>query len=160
MTDYILWDIDGVFNPYMATDLIERGFSRYNQDWISWDLDVVNHGQWMRELESAANFVWASNWGDESNALVKWFFLESLHYPHIPLNMATEHSGTWKLPSISDWVRNDVAPAEKVVWVDDELDEDAFVWAQQRGNTLLLKTDPAVGLTREHVDTILAFLGR
>jgi hypothetical protein len=74
--------------------------------------------------------------------------------------MPAEHSGTWKLPSISDWVRNDVAPLEKVVWVDDELDEDAFAWAEKRGNTLLLKPDPAVGLTRDHVDTILAFLGR
>jgi hypothetical protein len=155
---YFLWDIDGVFNPFMATDLIERGFVHFDQDWISWDLDLLNHGAWMRDLETKGKFVWASSWGDDSNALIKWFHLDSLHYPYIPLQMNDNHEGTWKLASVKDWVENQIPADEKVVWVDDEVENDAVLWVDSRPNTLLVRTDPAVGLTEQQYQRILDFL--
>lgn len=42
--------------------------------------------------------------------------------------------------------------------MDDELGADVIVWADQREQpTLLVRCDPRVGLTDEHVDQFLAF---
>jgi hypothetical protein len=155
---YILWDIDGVLNPFMATDLVERGFVRFNRDWISWDLDIVHHAEWMRQLDEQNKFVWASTWGDESNALCGWFHLKELSYPHIPLQMNSNHDGTWKLASVSTWVEQNVPRTEKIVWVEDELHEDAYRWAENRGNVLLVKTDDSVGFTEQQYENVVAFL--
>lgn len=157
---YAILDIDGVFNPYMATDLIERQFIRYQKEWIDWHLDIVNHAAWVRELEEYADIVWGSNWGDESNALAGWFHLGQTSYPHIPL--ATETVGmdvaTWKLPAISQWIDRNVKADQKVLWVEDEIAEDARLWVNGRPNVLLLEPDPAIGLTLDQFQLAKQFL--
>jgi hypothetical protein len=119
----------------------------------------VNHAAWVRELEDYADIVWGSTWEDESNALAGWFHLRQIEYPHIDLSFGAGSSfQTWKLPAVANWIINNVSDAQKVVWVEDEVFDDAFKWAAQYPNLLLIQTDPAVGLTREHVDSIKAFL--
>jgi len=45
-----------------------------------------------------------------------------------------------------------------VAWIDDAHDERCDAWASARpGPTLLLTTDPATGLTGEHVERLLAW---
>jgi hypothetical protein len=156
--NYIIYDIDGVFNPFMATDLLERGFTRYVKGWVQWDLDTLDHARWVRELEDYADIVWGSSWEDESNALAGWFHLKNLSYPHIPMTTAGSMSTTWKLPAISAWIEQNVSDSQKVVWVEDELFEDAFVWAKNHPNVLIVQTNPAVGLTAGQVESIKSFL--
>lgn len=158
LTNYIIFDIDGVFNPYLATNLLERGFIRYVKEWIHWDLDIVNHAQWVRELEDYADIVWGSNWNEESNALAGWFHMKNLSYPHIPITKGASMSTTWKLPDVSMWIDENVGPYQKVVWVEDEVYEDVTGWLNSHPNVLLVKTDARVGLTFEHFETIKAFL--
>lgn len=156
--NYIIFDIDGVFNPFMATNLRERGFIRYHKEWISWDLDIVNHAAWVRELEDYADIVWGSSWEEESNALAGWFHLKNLSYPHIPMTTGGSMNSTWKLPAVSEWINENVSASQKAVFVEDEIFEDAVDWFAARPNLLLVKTDDRVGLTLEQVETIKAFL--
>jgi hypothetical protein len=45
-----------------------------------------------------------------------------------------------------------------VAWIDDAHDESCQAWALERpGATLLIATDPAVGLTDAHVETLLSW---
>jgi hypothetical protein len=45
-----------------------------------------------------------------------------------------------------------------VAWIDDSLDDACEAWAAERpGKTLLIGTNPAVGITDEHVDTLLSW---
>lgn len=157
---YILWDVDGVLNPFESTDLHERGFVRFNKEYISWALDIVHHAEWLRYLEFHASFVWASSWGSETNALCGWFGLKNIRYPHIPLSTSVEHQGSWKLPSIQKWVTENVSESDSVVWVDDELYDDAAVWAASLPNVLLIPTDPAAGLTYDEFLCINDFIKR
>lgn len=153
--NYIIWDIDGVFNPYLASDLIERNFKRYSQGWVEWDLNVETHGAWLQELEEMATFVWGSDWESESNLLAQWFRLKKNEYPHIPLPRGKIGG---KLAPVSRWIEDNVQPKQKVVWVEDELQDNAFQWAARRTNVLLVKPDPSVGLTYNQVQAIKSFL--
>ena len=45
-----------------------------------------------------------------------------------------------------------------MAWIDDAHDDDCHAWADERpGPTLLVATDPAVGITDEHVETLLSW---
>jgi hypothetical protein len=59
----------------------------------------------------------------------------------------------WKLDAIEEYARG--RPA---AWIDDSLDETCRAWAQRRPEpTLLVETEPPVGITDEHVDLLLAW---
>jgi hypothetical protein len=60
-------------------------------------------------------------------------------------------SSHWKLEAIDDYARG--RPA---AWIDDNLDERAEKWAAKRqAPTLLVRTESALGITDEHVETLL-----
>ena len=60
----------------------------------------------------------------------------------------------WKLAGIDAYVGAD----RPLAWIDDAIDPRCTVWAQARNApTLLLATDPAVGLTPDHVQALLAW---
>lgn len=147
----------------MATDLLERNFQHYTKGWVDWYLDIVDHAAWLREIDNIADIVWGSNWFEESNALAGWFHLRELSYPHIPLytrdmENARTDMRTWKLPAISAWVEKNVSDQQKVVWVEDEILEDAHIWAAQKPNVLLIQTDPAIGFTKKQFEAAREFL--
>lgn len=152
----ILWDIDGVLNPFMASGLSHKGYFHVSEGWISWDIDLVNHAEWMRELSTKSEMVWCSAWEEESNIISFYFGLdETLDY--IPLSQ--KHMGisgvTWKLDSVKKWLtdRDDL-----VIWLDDEFEQDAYAWANERGKTKLIACDPAVGFTEEQYEEILVLI--
>lgn len=66
--------------------------------------------------------------------------------------------------------RHSLSPADKVpaidayvgdrpaAWIDDLLVEEAVVWAAgRRAPTLLVETDPTIGMTRDQVERLLAW---
>jgi hypothetical protein len=56
-----------------------------------------------------------------------------------------------KVPAIDVYVAD-----RAVAWIDDMLVEEAVSWAAARtAPTLLVETDPAIGMTRDHVDQLL-----
>lgn len=152
LPNYIVFDIDGVFSPNMAQDILDRGMTCYNDGWITWWLDIPTHGAWVRELETYADLIWGSNWHEESNKLAKIFELSSSQYPHIDLFFgAGSDAATWKLPPVRHWFESTGSSSQKVVWFEDEIFDDAKNWAESHPNVLLIHTDPAVGITSEQV---------
>lgn len=60
-------------------------------------------------------------------------------------------SSHWKLDAM-----NAYAGKRPAAWIDDNIDEACRVWAVERSApTLLVPTQPAVGMTDEHVDWLL-----
>jgi hypothetical protein len=60
----------------------------------------------------------------------------------------------WKLTGIDAFAGAD----RPLAWIDDAIDPRCADWAQTRGApTLLLATDPAVGLTPDHVQQLVAW---
>jgi hypothetical protein len=59
----------------------------------------------------------------------------------------------WKLAAVADH-----AGERPAAWVDDAFSDDCHAWAARRGApTLLLGTQPAVGLTAADVERLLAW---
>lgn len=98
--------------------------------------------------------MWASTWGERANRLIG----ARLGLPalaHVGLADLPRH-GTRKLEAVRSFVG-----ARPLAWIDDELYEDAFAWAEERAEpTMLCRTRGSVGLTREDVDAVAAFVGR
>lgn len=157
--NYLILDIDGVFNPFMGTNLPSKGYKVYRRIWINWALNIPLHSPMLRNLEEYADIVWGSNWLEDSNALAEWFSMKKPSYPHIPLLYGTTDSSneTWKLESIIQWCEEHTNPGDRIVWIDDELQDDAYEWASRRGNFLMIKTDPRFGLTESQTLSAVSF---
>ena len=73
-------------------------------------------------------------------------------WAHLTFPIAPAGGLHWKLEAIEAHA----GPERPVAWIDDDHDDSCARWAAERqGATLLVATDPAVGLTDEHVATLL-----
>jgi hypothetical protein len=153
---YIILDIDGVLNPFYA---------RYNPDlnftWLAEGnqglfLKPDMHTRWLQKLSEHATIIWGSAWEKESNLVLRLLNIDDT-WGWIPLDREDVGLGTWKLKSIKPWVES-LPTNEKVVWLDDELESDVFIWAQERGNMLALAPNRAQGLTEEDFQRVYDFV--
>lgn len=107
------------------------------------------HGPWLRELATRFQLVWATAWGAEANRLLAPLLLLP-QLPVIGLPPAPFHPRD-KLPAIIGY-----AGRRPLAWIDDQHPDEAHAWAAERGvPTLLLRIDPASGLTRPVVERSL-----
>lgn len=152
---WVLFDIDGVLNPFF-NDLADfTGFESFQTPFASWLINRELHGLWLRDIERLADFRWASMWRANSNALNDQYRLQRKVYPHLNwLDWYPEVNQTYKLPTI----KYEVGNRHPIVWVDDELESDTYEWADSRGNTLLIHCDPRQGWTVAEYETIIFFL--
>jgi hypothetical protein len=109
-------------------------------------------------LAEAFQIVWASSWmRDGAEALGPLVGLAD-DVPFLRFDPDADRDAvTYKLPVVQRFVRD-----RAVAWVDDELGGEVVIgWAESREHpTLLVHTDPRVGLVDEHVATLLAFAAR
>lgn len=144
----LLLDIDGVLQPVGRS--VPPGF-----DLLEFDDSIVvlnrEHGAWLSELAEDFEVVWASTWAGTANELIG-SRLGLPAFAHIDLGtLGTD--GTRKLRAVQDFVGD-----RPFAWVDDELFEDAEVWAAERSApALLIRTRAYVGLTVDHVEALTAF---
>jgi hypothetical protein len=152
---WVLFDIDGVLNPFF-NDLADfTGFESFQTPFSSWLINRELHGLWLRDLERLADLRWASMWRANSNALNGQYQLRRKVYPHLNwLDWYPETNQTYKLPTI----KYEVGKRRPIVWVDDELESDTYAWADERGNTVLIHCDPGKGWTLAEYETIVFFL--
>lgn len=147
---FLLLDVDGVLNPFGAARRPE-GFTRYElmgyEVWLS-----RRHGAWLNGLAAWFDLVWATTWEHDAPRLIA---------PRVglPLDLAVIEfsegaaAQTWKLPDVQGFVGD-----RPLAWVDDDLGPDAFAWAEQRETpTLLIRTEPSVGLTEQDVGRLEGF---
>ncbi len=155
---YIITDIDGVFNPFDAETATHlEGFTAYTFGGQEAHLHAELHRKWIHKLSDHATFMWASAWEEKSNLLLNMLDINQ-EWNRIPLQYEDVGLGTWKIKPVRQWVERNVPAGEKVVWLDDELEDDVFRWAAQRGNMLAVKPDSYSGATVEEFERIHTFL--
>jgi hypothetical protein len=109
-------------------------------------------GQRLARLAEAYECVWCTGWEERAEEhLPRLLGLPGgwAHLSFAPVPSAEVH---WKLEAIEALA----GPDRPVAWIDDDHDRSCLRWAEGRpGPTLLVPTDPAVGLTEAHVATLL-----
>lgn len=148
-------DIDGVLNPVLPTD----GFTAYE----ILDFTVllsVTHADWLRELSSTYDLVWATTWEHEANRHIA----PLLELPRLPVVEFTGYRprpDDPKLPVLDLFAGRKWAPilryaaGRPFAWVDDVMPERLVSRSRLRRDRLLLPVDPTHGLRREHVERLL-----
>lgn len=119
----------------------------------------------------AADFdlVWCTGWEDRADDHLPALLGLPRGRPHLRFAQttltdttatATEPTATdaptrhWKLAAIEAYA----GPDRPLAWIDDDHDDSCRTWARaRRGPTLLLTTDPAVGLTRQEAARLRAW---
>lgn len=152
----IIFDIDGVFIPFYARHNPNTEFIFVGSEKTGEFLHPTMQLPWLQQLSSQAKLVWGSA-REHPNAV-----LTLLKHPgeweQIPLSREDVGLGTWKIKSVKKWVEEHVPAEEKLVWVDDELEEDVLRWFEARGNALAVIPTRDEGLTQEGFNRIQEFL--
>ena len=112
-------------------------------------------GERLVRLSSRFELVWATGWEEKANEYLPYILdLPARELPCLAFQgQAVFGSAHWKLDAISHY-----AGGRPAAWIDDNLDEACRYWASEReAPTLLVETASAVGITDEHVDTLLTW---
>lgn len=145
----LLLDVDGVLNPYAAPGC-PPGYTEH--DFFPGEDPVricTGHGQWLAELATRFQLVWATAWEVHANRLLA----PLLQLPDLPVIRFQPDSFQPfdKLPWVIEYAMD-----RPLAWIDDMLTEEAHDWAARRATpTLLIDIDPAEGLTRPVVGQCL-----
>lgn len=144
-----LVDVDGVLSLFGFDTLAPPPGSFASVDglphWLARDAGAL-----VDRLAATFECVWCTGWEDRApEHLPHLLGLTCGPFPHIGFD---DHEpgprAHWKLAAIDAYVGADRA----VAWIDDAHDERTAAWAADRpGPTLLMTTDPAVGLNLEQV---------
>ena len=141
----LFMDIDGVLSLFgFASD------SRPDGVWLNVDgivhLISATAAEHLQRLRAAYEIVWCSGWEEKANehlvaALTLAGPLPFLTFP------PTDDGRHWKLASVEAHALD-----RPLAWVDDAHDDGCRAWAAARSApTLLVPTDPAIGLTEAQV---------
>jgi hypothetical protein len=150
----LLVDVDGVISLF--------GFDAGQPPPGQWQLvDGVAHflstavGGHLGRLAASFELAWCTGWEEKANEYLPLALGLAGPLPHLSFTGAIPQvAGHWKLETIDRYAGAD----RPVAWVDDAHDEHCRAWANGRpGPTLLITTDPAVGLTEEQVIRLLAW---
>lgn len=153
----LLVDVDGVISLF-GFDHAAPPSGRFQL------VDGVAHflsaraGTHLRRLAEAFELAWCTGWEEKANEYLPLALEIHGPLPHVVFDPATRPPAAhWKL----DGIDRHVEPARPLAWLDDAHDEDCRAWAATRsGPTLLVTTDPAVGLTDREVQRLLSWARR
>jgi hypothetical protein len=110
-------------------------------------------GALLERLAESFDLVWATGWEEKANEYLPGIL--GLSFRELPCltfdGRAVFGSSHWKLDAIEEY-----AGERPSAWIDDHMDEECVVWAGSRtAPTLLVETEPATGMTEEHVEQLL-----
>jgi hypothetical protein len=141
-------DIDGVISLFgFPADRPPPG------TWLNVDgvlhLISVTASEHLLRLAHTFELVWCSGWEDKADE----HLVHALRLPARPPFLtfsAAPPTAHWKLATVTAH-----AGARPAAWIDDRFDDACHAWAAARAApTLLVTTDPAVGLTAAHVEAL------
>jgi hypothetical protein len=110
-------------------------------------------GERLLRLSERFELVWASGWEDKAN-----FYLPEIlglpELPHVSFDVTPRNGGAhWKLAAMEG-----LAEDRPLAWIDDNFDSSCYAWAKRReAPTLLVPTEPHLGLEEGHVDALNAW---
>jgi hypothetical protein len=110
-------------------------------------------GDHLRALADAFELAWCTGWEEKADEHLRHLLALPSSCPHVTLDgREPSPRAHWKLGAIDRYA----GPERPVAWIDDAHDEACVAWAASRpGPTLLVTTEPAVGITEEHVAQLL-----
>lgn len=144
----LLLDVDGVISLF--------GFGAAGPPGVPAVVDGIPH--WLSSaaaghvarLRSAFECVWCTGWEDRANDHLP-HLLGIGPFPYLEFGPSERH---WKLDSIDAFA----GERRAVAWIDDDLTDECEQWAAERpGPTLLVRTEPHLGMTDAHVERLLAW---
>jgi hypothetical protein len=141
-------DIDGVISLFGFPSAECPAGTWLNVDGVPHLISATASGH-LHALARTFELVWCSGWEEKADEhLVHALALpERLPFLTFPVPPGSAH---WKLETVARH-----AGERPLAWVDDRFDDSCHAWAAGRGApTLLLATDPTVGLAAEHVDAL------
>jgi hypothetical protein len=102
----------------------------------------------LNRLATDYEMAWCTGWEERAGEHLPRLLGLPPGWPHVPLHgvgrAGASVAGHWKLDAIDAFAGH----TRPVAWIDDALDAACEDWAAARpGPTLLVRTDPAVGLT-------------
>jgi hypothetical protein len=147
-------DIDGVISLF--------GFPADRRPAGTWlNVDGVLHlisataSEHLLRLGRTFELVWCSGWEDKADEHL-------VHALHLPARLRFLTFS--RAPSTAHWKLDTVARhagERPAAWIDDAFDDECRAWAARRAApTLLVATDPAVGLTADHVELLEQWASR
>jgi hypothetical protein len=149
----LMVDIDGVISLF--------GFPPDNRPVGSFhSIDGIFHflsacaATHLLKLASVFDLVWCSGWEERANEHLPHLLelpepLPFLSFSRSPVR-ANAH---WKLDAIEDY-----AGPRPLAWIDDAFNDACHTWAHARAApTLLVQTDPAIGLTAKEAELLIAW---
>jgi hypothetical protein len=112
-------------------------------------------GPRIERLSRSYEIVWATGWEERANDRLPEILGLPEHLPFLTFDgNATFGTAHWKIDPIDGY-----AADRPLAWVDDSIDRACEDWAEMRQSpTLLVQTDPAVGLTEAHVEALLSWV--
>ena len=140
----LLVDVDGVVSlfGFNHTDP-PSGFPVAVDGMPHWLSDGA--GPRLERLSRAFECVWCTGWEERAEEYLPRLLGLPGGWPHLTLGPG------WKLEAID----TTLGAQRPIAWIDDVHDERERAWAAVReGPTILVTTDPAVGLTEEHVSAL------
>lgn len=148
----LLIDVDGVISLF-GFDHRSPPTGRYQLvDGITHFLSV-RAGDHLRRLSESFELAWCTGWEEKANDYLPLALGLAGPLPHVVFDPSDRPTQAhWKLGGID----RHVEASRPLAWIDDAHDEGCRTWAAGReGPTLLVTTDPAVGLTEREVDELL-----
>jgi hypothetical protein len=150
----LLIDVDGVISLF-GFDHATPPAGRYQL------VDGIAHflsgtaGEYLRRLATAFELAWCSGWEEKANDYLPLALGLDGPLPHVVFDRdGRPGQAHWKLGAIDLHVE----PDRPLAWIDDAHDEACREWAAARpGPTLLVTTDPAVGVTDREVERLLSW---
>ena len=150
-TPILFLDVDGVISLFgFAQEQAPPGAFH----WVNGVLHYISEGCGRRllRLREQYELVWATGWEETANEYLPHLLELPGELPVVSFD-ATPQWGTahWKLTAIDRY-----AGPRPLAWIDDCHDESCRAWAEERDPpTLLIQSDPAMGLCDPHVDELM-----
>jgi hypothetical protein len=147
----LLIDVDGVISLF-GFDPLSPPPGRFEfVDGIAHFLSAAAADH-LRELGQTFELAWCSGWEEKANEYLPAALGLPAPLPYLEFGPPSATDAHWKLAAIDAYA----GAFRPLAWVDDAHDERCHRWAGARGApTLLIPTEPSIGLTPEHVAELL-----
>jgi HAD domain in Swiss Army Knife RNA repair proteins len=156
-------DIDGVISLFGGPAALTGDVSGRAVDGSFHSIEGIPHflsaiaAAHLLDLAEHFELVWASGWEERADEHLPHLLGLPSGMPFLRFDRAVGRSNAhWKLDAIERF-----AGQRPLAWIDDALDDECRDWADARGApTLLVQTDPRLGLTGSEVAALTAWARR
>jgi hypothetical protein len=146
----LLIDVDGVISLF-GFDQTEPPPGRFTVVDGFPHLISARAGDLLARLAQTFECVWCTGWEDRADEHLPLLLGLPRGWPHLTFAATPGDELHWKLEAIEAHA----GPERPLAWIDDDHDASCVRWAADRpGPTLLVATEPAVGLTGDHVTAL------